>query len=252
MNDYSSPFRLDGKTVLVTGASSGIGQATAVGAARLGAVVMAVGRDTERLAATLEQMPSDKGHRALTAELTKEDDVASLIGELPMLDGIVLCAGKGLTLPVQFSDREHFDSIFNVNFFSTVELLRRLYKKKKISRGGSVVVLASMGGLKVFSGGNGIYGASKAALDSFMKFAAKEFSARKIRVNTILPGMVDTPLIHRGTVSEEQLIEDAKRYPLKRYGQPSDIANAAIFLLSDGSAWITGTSMIVDGGLSIC
>lgn len=114
------------------------------------------------------------------------------------------------------------------------------------------MILASMGGTRVFSGGNSIYGASKAALDSFMKFCAKEFAARKIRVNSICPAMVDTPLIHRGTVSEEQLAEDAKRYPLKRYGQPEDIANAAIYLLSDGSSWVTGTSMIVDGGLSIC
>ena len=89
-----------------------------------------------------------------------------------------------------------------------------LYKKKKIAKNGSLVLLASMGGTHVFSGGNGIYGASKAALDSFMKFAAKEFAARRIRVNSICPAMVDTPLIHRGTVSDEQLYEDAKRYPL--------------------------------------
>ncbi len=129
--------------------------------------------------------------------------------------------------------------------------MRLLYKKKKIAKNGSLVLLASMGGTHVFSGGNGIYGASKAALDSFMKFAAKEFAARRIRVNSICPAMVDTPLIHRGTVSDEQLYEDAKRYPLKRYGQPEDIANAAVFLLSEASSWITGTSMIVDGGLSI-
>ena len=126
-----------------------------------------------------------------------------------------------------------------------------LYKKKKVSKGASIVLLASMGGTRIFSGGNGIYGSSKAALDSFMKFAAKEFAARKVRVNSICPAMVDTPLIHRGTVSEEQLAEDAARYPLKRYGQPTDIANAAVFLLSGASSWITGTSMIVDGGLSI-
>ncbi|MCM1452586.1 MAG: SDR family oxidoreductase, partial [Clostridium sp.] len=170
---------------------------------------------------------------------------------LPALDGVALCAGKGLTLPVQFCDRGHFNEIFNLNFFSTAELLRLLYKKKKLAKGASAVILASMGGTRVFSGGNSIYGASKAALDSFMKFCAKEFAARKVRVNSICPAMVDTPLIHRGTVSEEQLAEDAKRYPLKRYGLPEDIANAAAYLLSDASAWVTGTSMIVDGGLSI-
>jgi NAD(P)-dependent dehydrogenase (short-subunit alcohol dehydrogenase family) len=84
-----------------------------------------------------------------------------------------------------------------------------------------------------------------------MKFAAKEFATRKVRVNSICPGMVDTPLIHRGTVSEEQLEEDKKKYPLGRYGRPEDIAYAAIYLLSDASSWVTGQSMILDGGISI-
>lgn len=245
-----NPFTLNGKTILVTGASSGIGKATAILASRLGANIILIGRNCQRLNETFSEM-SGEGHTLLSVELTDEKQINDLIENIPVLDGALFCAGKGLTLPVQFCDRQHFDEIFNVNFFSTVELMRLLYKKKKINKNSSIVILSSMGGTHVFSGGNGIYGASKAALDSFMKFAAKEFAARKIRVNSICPGMVDTPLIHRGTVSEEQLEEDAKRYPLKRYGQPSDIANAAVFLLSDASSWITGTSMIIDGGLSI-
>lgn len=250
MDTFESPFCLDGKTVLVTGASSGIGRATAILASRLGAKVLLVARNKHRLDDTLLELAGGP-HSAYSVELTDQEQLLQLIGSLPPLDGTVFCAGKGLTLPVQFCDREHFDEVFNVNFFSTVELMRLLYKKKKISKGASMVLIASMGGTRIFSGGNGIYGASKAALDSFMKFAAKEFAARKVRVNSICPAMVDTPLIHRGTVSEEQLAEDAARYPLKRYGRPEDIANAAAFMLSDASAWITGTSMIVDGGLSI-
>lgn len=245
-----TPFSLKGKTIMVTGASSGIGKATSILASKLGASVVLVARNRQRLDETLSGMSGQK-HMDLTVELTDDEQLNTLVETLPSLDGAVFCAGKGLTLPVQFCDREHFDEIFNVNFFSTVELMRLLYKKKKIAKNGSLVLLASMGGTHVFSGGNGIYGASKAALDSFMKFAAKEFAARRIRVNSICPAMVDTPLIHRGTVSDEQLYEDAKRYPLKRYGQPEDIANAAVFLLSEASSWITGTSMIVDGGLSI-
>ena len=111
--------------------------------------------------------------------------------------------------------------------------------------------MSSLGGTQVFSGGNGVYGASKAALNSIMKFCAKEFAPRKIRVNSICPGMVDTPLIHRGTVSEEQLQEDMKRYPLKRYGTPKDVAHLAAFLLGDASSWITGQDFIIDGGISI-
>lgn len=246
----ANPFSLHGKTLLITGASSGIGKATAILASKMGANVVLVARDHQRLDETLSQLFGE-GHMVFPAELTDQVQLNSLVDSVCTLDGAVFCAGKGLTLPVQFCDREHFDEIFNVNFFSTVELMRLLYKKRKISKNASVVILASMGGTRVFSGGNGIYGASKAALDSFMKFAAKEFAARKVRVNSICPAMVDTPLIHRGTVTEEQLAEDAARYPLKRYGQPADIANAVVFLLSDASSWITGTSMIVDGGLSI-
>ncbi|MBD5355809.1 MAG: SDR family oxidoreductase [Bacteroides sp.] len=247
-----NPFNLGGKTVLVTGASSGIGRSTAITCAHLGARVICVARDKDRLEHTLSELPEENGpHGAVSVELTDYDGLQALVEELPSIDGAVLCAGRGLTLPVQFCDRQHFDEIFNINFFATAELVRLLYKKKKINKEGSVVILASMGGTHVFSGGNSIYGASKAALDSFMKFCAKEFAARRIRVNSICPAMVDTPLIHRGTVSEEQLAEDAKRYPLKRYGLPQDIANAAVYLLSDASSWVTGTSMIVDGGLSI-
>lgn len=246
----NNPFSLAEKTVLVTGASSGIGRATALESAKAGARVILVARDEGRLQETLEALVGE-GHQAISADLTTEDGINKIVDSVGALDGAVFCAGKGLTLPVQFCDRAHFDEIFNLNFFSTAELLRLLYKKKKIVKESSVVVIASMGGTRVFSGGNSIYGASKAALDSFMKFAAKEFAARKVRVNSICPAMVDTPLIHRGTVSDEQLAEDAKRYPLKRYGRPEDIAYAAIYLLSPASAWVTGTSMIVDGGLSI-
>ena len=129
--------------------------------------------------------------------------------------------------------------------------MRLLYKKKKIAKNASLVLLSSLGGTQIFSGGNGIYGASKSALNSIMKFAAKEFSSRKVRVNSICPGMVDTPLIHRGTITEEQLLEDQKRYPLGRYGKPEDIAYAAIYLLSDASSWVTGQALVLDGGLSI-
>jgi NAD(P)-dependent dehydrogenase (short-subunit alcohol dehydrogenase family) len=171
--------------------------------------------------------------------------------EVPALDGLVLCAGKGLTLPLQFATREKFDDIFDVNFFAPVELLRMLLKKKLLQKSASVVLLASLGGTQIFSGGNGIYGASKSALNSIMKFAAKEFASRKIRVNSICPGMVDTPLIHRGTISDEQLLEDQKRYPLGRYGTPEDIAYAAIYLLSDAASWLTGQALVLDGGISI-
>jgi len=246
--DYN-PFSLQGKTILVTGASSGIGQATAVACTRMGADVIITGRDAERLQATNEMMGGGKG--LLIADLTVRDDVERVVASLPHLDGAVLCAGNSTTLPLQFGTREKFDEMFDVNFFAPVELLRMMYKKKVLQKGASVVLIASIGGTHSFMPGNGVYGASKAALNSVMKYAAREYASRKVRVNSICPGMVDTPLIHRGTITEEQLAEDAKRYPLGRYGHPDDIANGTIYLLSDASAWLTGHDLVIDGGFSI-
>lgn len=244
-----NPFTLKDKTILVTGASSGIGQATAVECAQMGAEVVITGRDTERLQATADLVGTPK--TLIAADLTSQEDVERLVAALPPLDGAVLCAGNSTTLPLQFGSREKFDEMFNVNFFAPVELLRLMYKKKVLQKGASVVLIASIGGTHSFMPGNGVYGASKAALNSLMKYAAREYASRKIRVNSICPGMVDTPLIHRGTITEEQLAEDAKRYPLGRYGKPDDIANGAVYLLSDASSWLTGHDLVIDGGFSI-
>lgn len=244
-----NPFTLKGKTILVTGASSGIGQATAIECAQMGAEVVITGRDTERLQATADLVGNLKAQ--IAADLTNQEDVERLVAALPPLDGAVLCAGNSTTLPLQFGSREKFDEMFNVNFFAPVELLRLMYKKKVLQKGASVVLIASIGGTHSFMPGNGVYGASKAALNSLMKYAAREYASRKIRVNSICPGMVDTPLIHRGTITEEQLVEDAKRYPLGRYGKADDIANGAVYLLSDASSWLTGHDLVIDGGFSI-
>lgn len=244
-----NPFSLNGKTILITGASSGIGQATAIECARMGANVVITGRDAERLQATANHIGDEVTQ--VVADLTNAAHLDTLLAALPPLDGAVLCAGNSVTLPLQFGTREKFDDMFDVNFFAPVELLRLMYKKKILLKGSSVVLIASIGGTHSFMPGNGVYGASKAALNSIMKYAAREYASRKVRVNSICPGMVDTPLIHRGTITEEQLAEDAKRYPLGRYGHPEDIANGAIYLLSDASSWLTGHDLVIDGGFSI-
>ena len=247
-----NPFSLEGKTILITGASSGIGKATAIEASRLGARVIITGRNEERLTETFSLLDdSSRDHQMIAAELLDEVQRDNLISFVPSLDGLVMCAGKGETLLFQFASRDKLDNIFNINFFAPVELMRLLYKKKKIVKNASIVIMSSLGGTQIFSGGNSAYGASKAALNSIMKFCAKEFATRKVRVNSICPGMVDTPFIHRGTLSEEQLQEDQKRYLLGRYGQPEDIAHTISFLLSDASSWMTGQSLIVDGGVSV-
>lgn len=252
MEMNNNPFSLAGKTILITGASSGIGRETAIACSRMGATVVITARNAERLQETMNSLHRDgQEHKQLTADLTLTDEVTRLVASLPPLDGAVLCAGNSTTLPLQFGTREKFDNMFDVNFFAPVELLRLLYKKKLLVKGASVVLLASIGGTHSFMPGNGVYGASKAALNSLMKYAAREYASRKIRVNSICPGMVDTPLIHRGTITEEQLAEDAKKYPLGRYGRPDDIANGAIYLLSDASSWLTGHDLVIDGGFSI-
>ncbi len=249
MSNYN-PFSLKGKTVLVTGASSGIGQATAIECSKLGARLIICARNPERLQETFTQLEGE-GHSQIIAELTSKDDIMNLAEQTSEINGLVLCAGKGLTLPFTFCSREKYDDIFNINFFSTIETLRLLVKKKKLSKGASVVIVASIGGISVFSIGYAIYGASKAALISTMKFCAKELAPKNIRVNSVNPGMTNTKLIHRGTVSEDQLKIDMERYPLKRYGEPEDIANGIIYLLSDASSWVTGHSLVIDGGISI-
>lgn len=244
-----NPFTLKGKNILITGASSGIGRQTAIECSKEGARLIITGRNESRLSDTFNSLESnEKGHKMVIADLLKEEDIERLVKETGKIDGAVLCSGKGLTLPVQFATREKMDNIFNTNFFSPVELLRLLYKKKNLQKESSVVIIDSVGGVKYFMPGNAIYGASKAALNSIMRFCAIEFAPKKIRVNCVCPGMVETPLIHRGTITEEQLEKDKQRYPLKRYGRPEEIAYACIYLLSDASSWVTGQDLYIDGG----
>ena len=244
-----NPFSLAGKTILVTGASSGIGRASAIEVSKLGAKVIVCGRDHERLAQTLQSLEGE-GHTAFEGDLLEPDTIDRLVAEVPALDGIVLSAGKGLTLPFQFCDREKFDEVFDINFFSPMELLRQLFKKKKINKGGSVVMIASIAGTGRRSVGNSVYGSAKAALQTMVRYTALELAPKKIRVNGICPGMVNTPFIHRGTLTEDQFQQDMATYPLKRYGEPEDIAHGVAYLLSDASAWVTGTSLVIDGGIT--
>ena len=245
-----NPFSLEGKTILVTGASSGIGQETAVQCSKMGAKVVITARNEERLKETFDSLEGDE-HMQFLAELTSQSQVESLVSQLPTLHGVVLCAGKGMTLPFPFCTREKYDDIFNVNFFAPIELLRLLVKKKKLAHDSSVVFVSSIGGVESFSLGNGVYGASKAALNSTMRFCARELATKKIRVNCVNPGMVNTNLIQGGIITDEQHKLDMEKYPLKRYGEPEDIAYGIIYLLSNASSWVTGHSLIIDGGVTI-
>ncbi len=248
-----NPFSLSGKSILITGASSGIGRQIALSCAEMEASLYVSGRNVNRLQDTLDSLSTHSGchHKLLVADLTHSDEVNNLVAAVEPLDGAVLCSGIGLTLPVKFASQDKFKEVFETNFFSQVELVRLLYKAKKLKASASVVFLDSIGGTHDISAGAIVYGTSKAALLSATKYCALEFSHRLIRVNCICPGMVETPLIHRGTVTEEQLHADMMRYPLKRYGRPEDIAYMAVYLLSDAASWVTGQDFVIDGGISL-
>ncbi len=249
MNVYN-PFSLEGKIVLITGASSGIGRASAIECSKMGASVIITGRDQTRLQETFNLLNNQDGNnKMIIADLSLQEGINKIVSEIRQLDGVVLCAGIPRTLPMQFSSREKFSDIFEINFFSPVELLRLLYKKKILKKSASIVLIASVAGIYRTLPGNGIYGASKSALNAIMKYCAKEYSeTRKIRVNCICPGMTETPLIHAGLITEEQLLIDKKHNPLQRFAEPLDIALAAVYLLSDASSYINGADLVVDGG----
>lgn len=245
-----NPFSLQDKTILVTGASSGIGKCTAIECSKMGANVILTARNVERLTETLSMMEGEN-HKIVVCDQTIEEQIEGLVKEIVKIDGLFLCSGIGKTLPFQFCSKDKFNEVYDVNFFAPIELLRLLVKKKKLADKASVVFVSSVAGSGSFNIGNSIYGSSKAALNSMMKFCAVELAKKQIRVNCICPGMIDTPLIHNGSLSEEQLQKDMETYPLKRYGTPNDIANGAIYLLSDASSWITGHTLVIDGGKTI-
>lgn len=245
----NNPFNLSGKKILITGASSGIGRQIAISVALSGADLVITGRNTTRLAETFALLNGDN-HQMLIADINSEEDADLLVENCNSLDGIVLASGILKTLPFKFVTAEALNDIMNSNFQSPVILLNKLIKMKKLNKGSSIIFISSIGGTLIGTIGNSMYSASKGAINSIQKVLALELAPQKIRVNSISPGMIKTPLWQEGSISNQQLLEDEKRYPLG-YGRPEDVAFAAIYLLSDASRWATGSSLILDGGFSI-
>ena len=234
----------------MTGASSGIGRTTAIECSMMGAHVIITGRNQVRIDEVKHEL-NGTGHLGVIADLTQEDQLMNLVDQLPIVDGVVLCAGQGTVVPFKMADRKKINPIFEINYFAPVELLRLLIKKKKLANESSVVFVSSIGGVNSITIGNSIYGASKAAFNSAMRFCALELAPKKIRVNSVCPGMVNTSLINGGAVSDEQHQADMLKYPLKRYGEPEDIAHGIVYLLSAASSWVTGHSLVIDGGYTV-
>jgi len=245
-----NPFSLEGKIILVTGASSGIGRSIAVESAKMGANLIITGRDEQRLKQTFTALVGT-GHIMKTADLSNDAELNELVSFVPQIDGIAHVAGIVKPKPFQFLNRGELGTIMEVNFYAPVLLTNQLVREKKIGKNASIVFISSISGTKVSYIAGSAYSASKGALNGIVKGMALDLASKNIRVNTVVPGMIETGILDGSGVSNDDLVEDRKRYPLRRYGKPEEVAFAAIYLLSDASAWTTGSNILLDGGFTL-
>lgn len=247
-----NPFSLEGKTILITGASSGIGRGIAVECSKMGAIVVITGRNLERLNETFLLL-SGNDHVKIVADLSNNDELNQLVEQCPELDGFVSNAGIPKLMTVKFIQKDSLTEIIGINTIAPILLTSALVKKKKLRKFGSIVFISSISGVNISTLGESSYSASKGAINGFVKGAAIDLASQKIRVNSINPGLIQTNILKLAgeMFSEEQITDKLKQYPLKRIGQPEDVAYAAIYFLSDASNWVTGASLVVDGGFTL-
>ncbi|MDR2165352.1 MAG: SDR family oxidoreductase [Zoogloeaceae bacterium] len=239
-------FGLSGKTVLVTGASSGIGAATAFACANAGARLVISGRDVSRLDAVFSSLPGE-GHRVLPADLTDTGAAQQLAADCGALDGVVHCAGMPGQIPMKAVKDAFMHDVMNCNYHAPIMLTCRLLSRQAIRKGGSIIFLSSIAAL-TGTVGVGPYSASKAALIGALRPLALECVRRHIRANALCPGLVKTPFLSQGMWEDPDFFEEKnKRYPLG-IGKPEDIAFACVYLLSDAGVHITGQLINIDGG----
>ena len=247
-----NPFSLEGKSILVTGASSGIGRAIAVECSRMGANVILTARNRVRLEETLQNMDEPQRHQIIVGDLSESKELLNVVGSVEDgLDGIVQCAGYTIPKPFQFINEDDIEAIMNVNYKAPVVLSQKLVKNKKIKKGASIVFISSISGVWISSIAGCLYSGSKGAINGIVKGMALELASKSIRVNCVNPGMIETGIFGGGEITKEQLKEDAKRYPMGRYGKPEEVAHAVIYLLSDASSWVTGSNLLIDGGYTL-
>lgn len=247
MND--NPFSLEGKTILITGSSSNIGRKIAIRCSEMGARVIVAARNEGRMKETVAEMAGD-GHQYLSVDLSDVNSIAALTEQLPILDGIVLCAARFDSTPVKNIKRDTVQAMFETNTFANFDIVQKLLKQKKIEKGGSIVFISSVASMRPYKG-NSLYSATKGAINSFSKVLATELGGKKIRVNCVHPGIVRRDEgIREGALTAEQQRTEMERFPLGM-GETDDIAYASVYLLSNVSKWITGIDLIVDGGQSL-
>ncbi|MBB5428129.1 NAD(P)-dependent dehydrogenase (short-subunit alcohol dehydrogenase family) [Paraburkholderia atlantica] len=248
-----NPFSLSGKRILVTGASSGIGRQIAISCSQMGAQVVITGRDRERLKQTLEMLDKSAlvGHQAVQAELTNAAERETLVAALDgtPLNGVVHSAGISRLSPVRMFTEQHLREVQAINVDAPMLLTQALLKRNLVAPEGSLVFVASIAA-HIGVAGVGAYSGTKAALIAMMRCLAMEVVKRRIRANCLSPALVETPLLEATATMVGSMEQERNNYPLG-FGKPEDVANAAIFLLSNASRWITGTTLVMDGGLTI-
>lgn len=253
MDKQFNPFSLEGKTILVTGASSGIGRQCAIDCAKMGAKVVAIGRNMERLDGVMVEMGGTG--ICYSFDLSRVEEIKELITTIVVengkLDGFIHAAGIEITNPVKLCKPEEYESLYRVNCLSAFEIVKQLCGIKTFNKGGSVVLISSISGL-IARKGLSAYAASKGALISSARVMAAEMASREVRVNTVSPGTILTPMMQKAIdrMSEEDKKKRVDGFPLG-LGQTTDISNACIYLLSDASRWVTGQNLIVDGGFTM-
>ena len=233
--------------VLVTGASSGIGRSVSIECSKMGAVMYITARNEQRLNETLSMMQG-QGHKMIVADLCDEDSIIALVAGLPKLDGVVHNAGVGDRTLCKMVKESDINRVMSANFEGPVLLQKYLQKQKKINKEASIVFIASRAPFAPTIG-NALYSASKGAIIGYSKVLGLELASQKIRVNCICPAMVWTELVEKDaemTGVDHNVAQLS--YPLKRYGKPEDIAYLSIYLLSDASSWMTGSSIDITGG----
>lgn len=244
-----NPMKLEGRHILITGASSGIGRACAIVSSRLGAFVVLVSRDANQLHETHKQL-TGTGHKIVPFDLMqirKYDELFARCTDDCKLDGLVHAAGMGPAIPLQAISSDAMTSVMTLNFFAFLELVK-WFAKKKVSTGGSVVGISSVSGSAGWQGFS-LYGASKAAMDSAVRSLAVELAPKNIRVNSVVPSNIQTKMLDAVLeVGGDDALNTIKAKQPLGIGMPDDVACAAAFLLSDAAKFITGTHLVVDGG----
>lgn len=240
--------QLTGKHILVTGASSGMGRVFCQMIANEGAHVSLVARNEERLKETMLKM-NGEGHNYYVCDLTDEEQIKTTLARLDVVDGVVFCAGINDFVPLKFVKQEKLERIFQTNYFSQVILTQMLTKKKLINKNASLVYISSLSSVLGVAG-TLLYASSKAALNSAVRVIAAELAPQGIRANAICPGIVITEMLSGTNIDEETFTKQAVDYPLG-LGTPEDVGNAVLYHLSDGSRWLTGNCMVIDGGYSL-